>query len=229
LTAFYKGGGKARPFVQTGVGLVKDFSNPFTGIWGLACAPGTLYTHINDSLGKYHCGVRADVWGSRDATKASLFNIALSLCLQQLQNTSGDSIGTEEMVGRMALHEKYVSVEITRAWGDDLAIFVGAGGGLRGLHNKFRANDTTLNLLPPQGANPAIATIPGQGQVFASQASNFGAPGFGGNGANAGSQAALNLNQDTNSLTTFITQLLLNPQQIPPTPTSRFAGAIRQS
>lgn len=236
MTGFCKSGGAVRPWIQTMLGFAEQGANPINvpaAVFGL---PGRAFANLQRNLNQYHVNVRADMWGARDARKGTMFDIGTSLCLQQLKDIPGGNVGLQEFVFRSAMHEKYISIEITQTWGDDLALLVGQGGGLNRMASRFRANDSTLDLL--NGPNQQNVwggqqvTITGQGAIFASQSTTippFTNPPLGGTGVNAGTQAVAKLNQDTNSLTKFITQLLMNPQQIPTTPTSRYVAPIRES
>jgi hypothetical protein len=117
-------GGPSRAQAQFNLGL--DVQIP-TSRMGALMSAMKLITDRSKlhamNLPRYYLHTTVQLWGARDANKAILANIALGICAAQmlLSNVNGlATVATWEIIIQQALHEKYVSVEITADWSEDL-------------------------------------------------------------------------------------------------------------
>ena len=120
-----------------------------------------------DNLPKYNKNIRVDLWGNRNASRGQLTTIALGVCFEEIGAIAQGiiSIGFWEITIRQSLHEKFVSVEITTSWSDDLNYISGnrniplielIGGisrpGLAALALSATSSDESLKSLVPGAA-----------------------------------------------------------------------------
>lgn len=172
-----------------------------------------------DALPKYFIGMRVDLWGDRSASRARLVAIAVGTCMNRLGiGVAQLFANTTEITCRQALHEKFVSVEMSIRFSMDASLFTANstiafvpeieignaifGGPNGGVPARF------YNSMA-RASNDLVADELGQQQTkVLDQASNVGNPTF----SDGGSRG------NTNLLVSLVSQILQNPNQRPALP-----------
>jgi hypothetical protein len=96
---------------------------------------------VLDNLPVYSFHMHVGLWGDRNTKRTDLHRIALGVANGQLPSSFAGMLGSSEMIFRHdRANQNYVSVDVTKSWGDDTRLF----------------NDFTQNLgVNLAGGNPA--------------------------------------------------------------------------